>query len=57
MLQPWRAWVGEPVGAGARFFDNPFIEIVLVCYEQLITWPILQSMIHRPDVIVAIGNG
>ena len=29
----------------------------LICYEQLLVWPILQSMAHRPDLIVAIGNG
>ena len=29
----------------------------LACYEQLLVWPILQSMAHRPDLIAAIGNG
>jgi hypothetical protein len=63
MWQPWRAWLGEPGGASAGLFDNPVIAIagkrvaILICYEQLITWPVLQSMIHRPEAIVAIGNG
>jgi hypothetical protein len=63
MWQPWRAWFGEPGGAGAHFFSNPVVEIkgmriaALICYEQLILWPALQSMLHSPDVIVATGNG
>ncbi|WP_256376484.1 conjugal transfer protein TraB [Stappia sp. P2PMeth1] len=63
MWQPWQALVGEPAGARAHFFDNPTVEIdghrvaPLICYEQLIIWPILQSVLHNPDVIVATGNG
>jgi hypothetical protein len=29
---------------------------VLVCYEQVIVWPLLFSMANRPTVIVAIAN-
>lgn len=29
---------------------------VLICYEQLLTFPILASMLHRPTVIVGISN-
>jgi hypothetical protein len=29
---------------------------VLICYEQLLTWPFLQSMADRPSVILAIAN-
>jgi len=63
MWQPWRALIGEPAGARAHFFANPIVEIdghriaPLICYEQLIIWPILQSALHNPDVIVATGNG
>jgi hypothetical protein len=63
MWQPWRIWMGEDVGARAHFFANPVAEVSgiriapLICYEQLILWPILQSMLHAPDVIVATGNG
>lgn len=63
MWQPWRGWFGETGGARAHFFDNPVVELggkkiaPLICYEQLIIWPALQSAIHVPDVIVAIGNG
>jgi hypothetical protein len=63
MWQPWRAWMGEGGGARAHFFANPMVEVAgmriapLICYEQLIVWPILQSMLHAPDIIVATGNG
>jgi hypothetical protein len=63
MWQPWRIWFGEPGGARATFFADPIVEIAgrrvvpLICYEQLLIWPILQSALYRPDTIVAIANG
>nr|WP_292774110.1 conjugal transfer protein TraB [Mesorhizobium sp.] len=57
MWQPWTTG-----GAHARFFANPVFEFAglkvapLICYEQLIIWPVIQSMLHAPDVIVATGN-
>ena len=29
---------------------------ILICYEQLLTWPVLASMFERPSVIVALAN-
>ncbi|TAU93644.1 conjugal transfer protein TraB (plasmid) [Rhizobium leguminosarum] len=63
MWQPWRFLFGESGGARADFFANPAVSIgagraaPLICYEQLIVWPILQSMLHDPDFVVAVGNG
>lgn len=63
MWQPWRAWLGNPAGARAHLFANPVVEIgstrvaPLICYEQLIVWPVLQSMLNDPDIVVAVGNG
>lgn len=63
MWQPWLDWLGRAGGARAHFFDNPVVDVgstkvaPLICYEQLIIWPVLQSMTHDPDVIVAVGNG
>jgi hypothetical protein len=63
MWQPWRSLLGESGGARADFFANPVVAIgasraaPLICYEQLIVWPILQSMLHDPDLVVAVGNG
>ncbi|MQX77799.1 conjugal transfer protein TraB [Sinorhizobium medicae] len=67
MWQPWRGWIGHSndyeSGARAHFFANPVVEVgsakvaPLICYEQLLVWPVLQSAFHRPDAIVAVGNG
>lgn len=63
MWQPWLSWTGEGGGAQAHFFDNPVVDFggrriaPLICYEQLIVWPILQSMLDVPGIIVATGNG
>lgn len=63
MWQPWRGWTGDQGGARAHFFANPFVDLgnqrlaPLICYEQLLVWPVLQSALHRPDAIVAVGNG
>lgn len=62
MWQPWRSWLGMSGGARAHFFANPIVEVgptrvaPLICYEQLIVWPVVQSMAHAPDVVVAVGN-
>ena len=29
---------------------------VLICYEQLLTWPVLSSMLQHPTLIVAVAN-
>jgi hypothetical protein len=63
MWQPWLQWTGQGGGARAHLFGNPVVDIngqkiaPLICYEHLILWPVLQSMLHSPTVIVATGNG
>ncbi|MCJ2877646.1 conjugal transfer protein TraB [Rhizobium pusense] len=63
MWQPWLQWTGQGGGARADFFGNPVVEVgqkriaPIICYEQLILWPVLQSMLQSPDIIVATGNG
>ncbi len=63
MWQPWRGLISEQGGARAHFFANPVVEVgtakvaTLICYEQLLVWPLLQSAFHRPEAIVAVGNG
>lgn len=63
MWQPWLGWTGRAGGARAHFYANPVAELrnskiaPLICYEQLIVWPVIQSMLHAPDLIVATGNG
>lgn len=29
---------------------------ILICYEQLLTWPMLRSALERPTVLVALSN-
>ncbi|AYD05295.1 conjugal transfer protein TraB [Neorhizobium sp. NCHU2750] len=63
MWQPWRRLMDDAGGARAHLFTNPVVSLSstrlapLICYEQLLVWPILQSMLHDPDIIVAVGNG
>jgi len=63
MWQPWLSWIGQGDSARAHFFANPIVTsqgqriAPLICYEQLLVWPVLQSMLHAPDMIVATGNG
>ncbi len=63
MWQPWRTWVGQNGGAHAHAFQPADQMVgatrvaVLICYEQLLVWPVLQSMSGAPDIVVAIGNG
>ena len=63
MWQPWRPFLGQSGGARAHFFANPVVDLAgeraapLICYEQLVVWPVLQSMFHDPDLILTVGNG
>nr|WP_074070516.1 conjugal transfer protein TraB [Rhizobium gallicum] len=63
MWRPWRALTGDAGGARAHAFANPVVEArgyriaPLICYEQLVVWPALHSMLHSPGFIVAAGNG
>lgn len=63
MWVPWRSWLGTSGGARAHFFANPVVDVgstkvaPIICYEQLVMWPILQSMLADPDIVVAVGNG
>jgi hypothetical protein len=63
MWQPWLGLIGEPAGARADFFANPVVSVrgirvaTLICYEQLLVWPVLQSALGSPDALVAPANG
>ena len=57
MWQPWSAG-----GANADFFSNAVVELsgvrlaILLCYEQLLVWPVLHSALMQPEIMVATGN-
>lgn len=62
MWQPWKRLSGGAEGAHAYFFANPVVTVdgnrsaPLICYEQLLVWPVLQSMLYNPQIIIATGN-
>lgn len=57
MWQPW--WRN---GAQPAWLHNPVFEVdgkriaPLICYEQLIVWPVLHSMLNKPDVLMTFAN-
>jgi len=64
MWQPWRHSVSDgSLGAHAYFFENAVVNVAgirvvpLICYEQLLIWPTIQSMLNAPEEIIAIANG
>jgi hypothetical protein len=56
----WRPWSVK--GFRPHWFENPVVELdgytvaPLICYEQILVWPILQSALHRPTVLLAVAN-
>lgn len=57
----WRPW-SKSGGANAYWFRQPMFfcaglkAAALICYEQFLVWPVLESMWKRPRVLIAIGN-
>jgi Carbon-nitrogen hydrolase len=57
MWHPFR-----PQGARMNLFGPPVVTIageraaILVCYEQVVTWPVLTAVLHHPSVLVAVAN-
>jgi len=58
MWNPLKPKQGVPL----RLFGPGILEIeeqrvaLLVCYEQLLTWPILESALQHPTLIVGLAN-
>lgn len=57
----WRPWADD--GAVAPWFQSG-VGLVggtrvahLICYEQLLMWPILVSMANSPDILLGASNG
>ena len=56
----WRPWSKH--GTRATFYETPVFDLdgqivaPLICYEQLLIWPIIQSAVYNPDVIIGISN-
>jgi apolipoprotein N-acyltransferase len=50
-------------GANLHWFGDGILELpdgrkaaMIICFEAFLTWPLLVSMFHRPDVIVCTAN-
>jgi apolipoprotein N-acyltransferase len=56
----WRPFTGT--GVPLNVAGDGILEVagqraaVLICYEQLLVWPAVVSMLHRPTLIVGIAN-
>lgn len=56
----WRPWAADSIAADP--FGNGIGRVAgrriayAICYEQLLTFPILVSMVYRPDLIVGAAN-
>ena len=55
-------WPGRENSYLAHWFDNPVVTLqghrvaFLICYEQFLTWPVLQSLWHKPDLFCATSS-
>jgi hypothetical protein len=58
MYRPW----DKRTGANAHWFETPVFEWegkrvgALICYEQTQLWPVLHTMLHKPDILIAPAN-
>lgn len=59
-ISMWKPWTDE--GAIAFWGDSGVQQIgdkrvaSLVCYEQLLMWPVIRSLLEKPDVLIAPAN-
>jgi hypothetical protein len=58
MWKPFRPADGIPLGLGNRGMVTVAGQraAILICYEQLLVWPILTSALERPTILVGIAN-
>ena len=57
MWKPWdkESFAADPLASGVGSVAGRTVAYS-VCYEQLLVYPILISMLHSPDVIVGAAN-
>lgn len=59
-ISMWKPFSGT--GAQAFWFNSGIVHIAdktvasLICYEELLVWPVLISMMYHPDVLVGAAN-
>lgn len=58
MWQPWTTGGARADFFGPAVVDSGILRLaVLLCYEQLLVWPVLHSLLQNPDFMIATGNG
>lgn len=63
LISMWRPW-NHTTGTNAYIFkENPVVKIdgvgksgVLICYEQLLFYTIMDTMFYKPDELIAVSN-
>ena len=56
----WRPWSDK--GANAHWFSDPVFEVngtkagALICYEQFIIWPVLQTLSNQPELLIGTSS-
>lgn len=60
MWRPWASqgekWAVDWTGSGVKRFQGKKVG-VLICYDQVIVWPAILTIIDNPDVLVGVSNG
>lgn len=60
MWRPWASqgekWAVDWTGSGVKRFQGKNVG-VMICYDQVIVWPAILTMIGKPDVLVGVSNG
>ncbi len=61
-ISMWRPWITSKKTAISYWFNPGIYNIAgkkiaaVICYEQLLIWPILYSMIYKPELLLASSN-
>lgn len=59
-ISMWKLWTDT--GAAQDWFGSGVAKLgghraaYLICYEQLLVWPLLISMAHQPEILIAAAN-
>lgn len=60
MWRPWASqgekWAVDWTGSGVKRFQGKKVG-VLICYDQVIVWPAILTIIDNPDVLIGVSNG
>lgn len=59
MWRPWASngekWTADWIGSGVKMFQGENVG-VFICYEQVIVWPAVLTMIAKPSILIGVSN-